>query len=328
MVLRSSCAKRDWVQSMTSLNSNNYGRVAVVMGGSSAEREVSIKGAQAILNALMAMSIDAQLVDGLHQLDRLIQQNKVDRVFNILHGKDGEDGVLQSLLQVRGIPFTGSGVLASALTMDKYRTKCLWRGVGLPVANDVFLESDTDYTQHKLDYPCVVKPSREGSSIGVHIVESAEALDEAVKHARSCDSEVLIENYIDGGEYTCAILHNRALPIIKIETSRQFYDYEAKYHSDETRYLCPPGLSDVQELELKELSLRAFLSTGCTGWGRVDFMMDSNDRVYLIEINTVPGMTSHSLLPMAAMAENISFNSLVLAILKTSMESINGCFIQ
>lgn len=295
-----------------------FGKVAVMFGGKSAEREVSLKSGAAVLAALLRSGVDAHAFDpasrGLHEL----QEQDFQRVFIALHGRFGEDGTVQGALELMGIPYTGSGVLASALAMDKFRTKLVWQAMSLPVPDFELLTatSDWDAVVKKLGLPLFVKPANEGSSVGISKVKNVAELPAAYWEAARHDSIVIAERYIGGGEYTAAILGTQALPVIKIEPANEFYDYDAKYLRDDTRYLCPSGLSAQKETEMQQLALQAFSVVGGTGWGRVDFLKDESDNLYLLEINTSPGMTDHSLVPMAARESGISFDQLVLDILR------------
>lgn len=297
----------------------DFGKVAVLMGGLSAEREVSLQGGQAVLEALVRRGVDAHGVDAGRDVLNLLQQEHYDRVFIMLHGRGGEDGVIQGALESIGMPYTGSGVAGSALGMDKYRCKLLWNGLGLPTADFVMLEQTVDL-QHAeaLGFPLMIKPSHEGSSIGMAKVEDRQQLEEAWRQAAGYDIEVMAERWISGAEYTASILDDRVLPLIRIETPNTFYDYEAKYQADSTAYHCPCGLPAAREAELQRLAEKAFRAVGARGWGRVDLMLDAAGDPYLLEVNTVPGMTSHSLVPMAARADGIEFDELVWRILSAS----------
>lgn len=306
--------------SSSSLNSR-FGQVAVLYGGVSAEREISLRSGAAVVRALTEEGVDVTPVDlGADALAQL-QQLKVDRVFIALHGAGGEDGKIQALLEYLGIPYTGSGIAASALCMDKLRTKHLWRGVGLSTPDYALLRADADWQSvlQSLGGVAMVKPCHEGSSIGMTKVASAAELAAAFKVASQYDSMVLAERYISGAEYTVAILDREVLPPIKLETHHQFYDFDAKYQAGDTRYICPCGLSEAREARLRELALAAFDAVGAKGWARADVMADQDGNFYLLELNTVPGMTSHSLVPMAAKAAGYSFNQLVLAILRQTL---------
>ncbi len=298
----------------------DFGKVAVLMGGLSAEREVSLQGGQAVLEALVRRGVDAHGVDAGQDVLSLLQQEQYDRVFIMLHGRGGEDGVIQGALENIGMPYTGSGVAGSALGMDKYRCKLLWKGLGLPTADFVMLQSDADIAcAEAMGFPLMIKPSHEGSSIGMARVDNSQELKAAWKQAGGYDLDVMAEKWITGSEYTASILDDQVLPLIRIETPNTFYDYEAKYQADSTGYFCPCGLSATEEGSLKRLAIKAFRAVGAKGWGRVDIMLDSENNPYLLEINTVPGMTSHSLVPMAARAEGVEFDELVWRILATSM---------
>ncbi|WP_428633250.1 D-alanine--D-alanine ligase [Sedimenticola sp.] len=303
---------------MTAL-AEDFGKVAVLMGGLSAEREVSLQGGQAVLEALVRRGVDAHGVDAGRDVLNLLQQEHYDRVFIMLHGRGGEDGVIQGALESIGMPYTGSGVAGSALGMDKYRCKLLWNGLGLPTAEFVMLEQASDLSRAEaLGFPLMIKPSHEGSSIGMAKVEDRQQLEAAWRQAAGYDVEVMAERWISGAEYTASVLDDQVLPLIRIETPNTFYDYEAKYQADSTAYHCPCGLGSERESELKRLSEQAFRAVGAKGWGRVDIMLDADGNPYLLEVNTVPGMTSHSLVPMAAKAAGIDFDELVWRILAAS----------
>lgn len=297
---------------------NRFGKVAVLFGGKSAEREVSLKSGAGVLAALQRQGVDAHAFDPAERpLDEL---RAFDRAFIMLHGRYGEDGTIQGALELMEIPYTGSGVLASAVGMDKWRTKLLWRAVGLPIPEFVMLDENSDFAavERQLGLPLFVKPACEGSSIGVSKVRQPGELQTAWREAAKHDSLVIAEQAILGGEYTVAILGEQVLPIIKIVPATDFYDYEAKYLRDDTQYLCPCGLPEAREMELRAQALEAFLALGCRGWGRVDFLMDDAGRAYLLEVNTSPGMTDHSLVPMAARVAGISYEQLVLLVLEES----------
>jgi D-alanine-D-alanine ligase len=300
-----------------------FGRVAVALGGSSSEREVSLNSGNNVLEALRARGVDAFPVDGIPALIAAAQAGRVDRVFNVLHGHrgGGEDGVLQGALEALGLPYTGSGVLASALSMDKIRSKQVWLALGLPTPRYVRLKKgdDVQAAARSLGLPVIVKPACEGSSVGVSRVFSEADLDTAIELAARYPGELLMEQLIEGGEFTVGILEGRALPSIQIVPKGAWYDYEAKYVSDETQYLCP-GLEGSAEAELGALALRAFQALGCRGWGRVDVMRDREGRNWLLEVNTAPGMTSHSLVPKAARQTGLGFEDLCLRILAQTLE--------
>ena len=295
----------------------HFGKVAVLLGGKSAEREVSLNSGGMILKALRSRGVDAHAFDPAERnLEDLLKQ-KFARAFIALHGRFGEDGTVQGVLEWLGVPYTGSGILASALAMDKLRTKLLWHAEGLPTPPYEVLrkESDLKAVAKRLGTPLFVKPAAEGSSVGMSKVRSAAALDEAYALAVNYDPVVIAEKFIDGPELTVAIVGEEVLPIIRIETPREFYDYEAKYIADDTRYLIPSGLSERKERELQALCLKAFRALGCRGWGRVDLMLDRRGRPFLLEVNTAPGMTDHSLVPMAARAIGLSYEDLCMRIL-------------
>jgi D-alanine-D-alanine ligase len=306
----------------THMNSQAYGKVVVLMGGCSAEREISLRSGTAVLQALQAAGVDAHAVDTADKdlLDKLLKGG-FSRAFIALHGRGGEDGVIQGLLQSIDLPYTGSGVLGSALGMDKLRTKQVWHSAGLPTPDFTVLASVADVSQakDKLQYPVMVKPSHEGSSIGITKVDEADGLMTAWRLAAQYDDSVLVEEWIEGMEYTAGILGDDVLPLICLQTPNVFYDYAAKYEADTTRYLIPCGLPAAQEAELQAMCLAAFAAVGATGCGRVDFMLDDAGKAWLIEVNTVPGLTDHSLVPMAAAAKGIDFSQLVCRILDASL---------
>jgi D-alanine-D-alanine ligase len=304
------------------MKSKDYGKVAVLMGGRSAEREISLLSGNAVLAALRRQGVDAHGVDAGADLLAVLERGGYDRAFIILHGRGGEDGTLQGALELLGLPYTGSGVLASALGMDKWRSKLVWQAAGLPVPECLRLEADSDFAavEAQLGLPLFVKPANEGSSIGVTKVKAAGGLRAAWEAAARYDRLVLAERYLGGGEYTVPVLGGQALPVIRIVPATEFYDYEAKYFRDDTRYLCPCGLPPEHEREMQALAMRAFEVLGGRGWGRIDVLLDGSGRPYLLEANTVPGMTDHSLVPMAARQAGIDFDALCLAILATSRE--------
>jgi D-alanine-D-alanine ligase len=302
------------------MRQRDFGKVAVLMGGPSAEREVSLKSGKAVLASLRRQGIDAHGIDADKSTLRQLEDGRFDRAFIALHGRWGEDGVIQGALEVLGIPYTGSGVLGSALGMDKRKTKLLWTADGIPTPEHAVLSPgvDLDKVAARLGLPLFVKPAREGSSLGVSKARDVAQLQAAWEAAAKFDDQVIAERFIEGPEITCGILGEQALPLIRIETEREFYDYEAKYLLDTTRYLCPSGLPADQEREIQRLARRAFEVLGCSGWGRVDFMLDRAGRAYALEVNTVPGMTDHSLVPKAAKQAGIDFDQLVLRILETA----------
>ncbi|MCW7547605.1 D-alanine--D-alanine ligase [Photorhabdus sp. APURE] len=300
-------------------------KVAVLLGGTSAEREVSLLSGHAVLAGLREAGIDAHPVDTKDFSVTQLKEAGFEKVFIALHGRGGEDGTLQGVLEFLQLPYTGSGVMASALSMDKLRTKQLWQGIGLTVSPYVAMNSQqferlTDFQLQEyvadLGLPLIVKPSLEGSSVGMTKVNEISELRSALEIAFRYDVDLLIEKWLYGPEYTVAILGDTALPSIRIQPAAIFYDYEAKYLSEETQYFCPSGLSDEKEQQLVELALKAYQSVGCSGWGRVDVMMDTDGGFYLLEVNTSPGMTSHSLVPMAARQAGLSFSQLVVKILE------------
>ena len=307
----------------STLDPKAFGRVAVLFGGKSAEREVSLKSGNAVLSALQAAGVDAFGIDVGDDFLQRLNSEKIDRAFIVLHGRGGEDGSMQGLLECAGIPYTGSGILASALAMDKLRTKQVWHSLGLPTPRHAVLTSqaDCEAAAAELGFPLIVKPAHEGSSIGMAKVESVEALLKAWQDAARYDSQVLVEQWIAGPEYTIAVLRGQVLPPIGLGTPHTFYDYDAKYLANDTQYRIPCGLSPEKEAELKALTARACEAVGTQGWARADVMQDANGQFWLLEVNTVPGMTDHSLVPMAARAAGLDFQQLVLAILADSVEA-------
>ena len=307
-----------------------FGKVAVLLGGTSGEREVSLKSGTAVLVALQRQGVDAHSFDPAER--NLSELTQFDRVFNALHGRGGEDGTMQGALELMGIPYTGSGVMASSVGMDKWRTKLLWRALNVMTPDFEILTADSDFAavEKKLGLPLFVKPANEGSSIGISKVKQTGGLEAAYLLAAKADPLVIAEKFVGGGEYTVGILGDMALPIVRIVPKNEFYDYEAKYLRDDTEYLCPCGLSVEKETQIQAEALQAFKAIGCKGWGRVDFLMDgdsTNDpeknkgqNHYFLELNTNPGMTDHSLVPMAAKAAGISFDELVVKILSMTIE--------
>ncbi|MFC5300172.1 D-alanine--D-alanine ligase [Azospira restricta] len=300
---------------MNAMNVKDFGKVAVLFGGTSAERAVSLNSGSRVLAALKRQGVDAHPFDPAERaLDEL---RGFDRVFIALHGRHGEDGTIQGVLELMGIPYTGSGVMASALGMDKWRTKLLWKAAGLPVPDYALLNADSDFAEveEELGLPLFVKPACEGSSIGITMVKRRGDLAAAYALAAKYDPLVIAERGILGGEYTVGILGDQVLPIIKIEPATEFYDYEAKYNRDDTQYRCPCGLPEAQELRIRGQALEAFRVLGGRGWGRVDFLMDEAGNPHFLEVNTSPGMTDHSLVPMAARVAGIDYDALVLRVL-------------
>ncbi len=307
----------------TNKHINDFGSVAVLMGGYAAEREISLKSGQAVFNALKRKGIDVQAIDVKDNIINAVQGLEIDRVFNIIHGRGGEDGILQAILDSCEIPYTGSGVLASALAMDKLRTKLAWRGAGLktPDWHLIRTENDLDDCEKTLKFPVIVKPSKEGSSLGMSKANNCSELEQAWLKAKSYQCDVYAESWVAGKEYTIAVLVGEALPIIELKTENEFYDYDAKYQSEQTQYICPCDLSQEMDIHLKELAVKACEVIGVSGWGRVDLFIDHQNTVQLIEVNTVPGMTDHSLVPMAAKQHGLEFDELVVRILETSFDS-------
>ncbi|MFB3101245.1 MAG: D-alanine--D-alanine ligase [Gammaproteobacteria bacterium] len=298
-----------------------FGKVAVMMGGSSAEREISLQSGQAVFEALQRQKVDAHIVDPQENLMTQLATGNFDRVFIALHGRGGEDGLIQGLLETLELPYTGSGVLGSSLAMDKCRSKRVW--LSHELATPAFVElnehSDWENVVEYLDLPLIVKPVREGSSYGASKVKELGELKNAWRQAHEYDERVMAESWIVGSEYTVSILGDDVLPMIRLETPREFYDYEAKYIADTTKYHCPCGLDADVENELGKLAFEAFKALDASGWGRVDFMLDAEDKPWLIEVNTIPGMTSHSLVPMSAKQAGMSFDDLTLRILAASL---------
>ncbi len=299
----------------------NFGKVAVMMGGSSAEREISLQSGQAVLDALQRQKIDAHIVDPQKNVMTQLEEGKYDRVFIALHGRGGEDGMMQGMLETLGLPYTGSGVLGSSLAMDKCRSKRIWQSYEIPTPPFVELDEHSDWVDvvKYLGLPLFVKPVREGSSYGASKVKEASELKNAWRQACKYDERVMAESWVDGGEYTVSILADERLPMIRLETPREFYDYKAKYIAETTQYHCPSGLDIEIEDEIGELAVDAFQALDASGWGRVDLMIDVNGKPWLIEVNTIPGLTSHSLVPMSAKEAGINFDELTLKILATSL---------
>ena len=298
----------------------DFGKVAVLMGGFSSEREVSLTSGAAIVAALQSRGIDAHPFDPKAQDIVQLKALGFQTAFNTLHGTYGEDGTVQGLLEALGVPYTGCGVMASAIGMDKYRTKLVWQGLGLPVPEFAVLHDNSDFAaiERELGLPLFVKPAVEGSSVGVVKVKEAGSLKAAYQSVKHLHGEILAERFIGGGEYTCAVLNGQALPSIHIIPATEFYDYEAKYNRDDTVYQCPSDLNEADEALMRSLSVRAFAAIGGQGWGRVDFLKDTDGKLYLLEVNTLPGMTGHSLVPKAAAQSGLSFADLCVEILKTA----------
>ena len=300
-------------------------KIAVLLGGTSAEREVSLNSGKAVLEALLNQGYDAHPIDPKEYNVANLKKDGFHRVFNILHGRGGEDGTMQGLLEQIGLPYTGCGVMASALTMDKMRTKMLWKAFGLPVADmevvtrETFAELDAQAVVEKLGLPLMVKPSLEGSSVGLTKVKAVDELKSAVEYALKFDNTILIEEWLAGDELTVPVLDSQVLPAIRIVPEGEFYDYNAKYISDNTQYFCPAGLTSERVQELAILVKRAYDAVGCRGWSRIDVMCDAKGDFRLVEVNTNPGMTSHSLFPKSAASVGISFEQLVVKILELSV---------
>jgi len=307
-------------------NRTRFGKVAVLLGGNSGEREVSLRSGAAIVQALAERDIDVHAIDTAQGVIKQLSEGAYDRVFIALHGKGGEDGVIQGTLKTMELPYTGSGVMGSAIGMDKHRSKQIWKGLGLPTIPDHVIKKEQQITETeaaqilvKLGMKVMVKPSAEGSSLGIAKAETPEELFAAIKGAAKFGGEVLIEQWINGPEFTVSILGKKTLPVVYIKPLREFYDYTAKYTASGTEYFCPSNLAKADEDFLKVMALSAFDAINCTGWGRVDFIQNkSTGKFFLLEVNTVPGMTETSLVPIAAKAAGLSFSSLVVEILKTS----------
>jgi D-alanine-D-alanine ligase len=302
-------------------NAAEFGRVAVLLGGSSTEREISLISGRAVLAALQRKGVDAHAFDPAERPLAELKSAGYARVWLALHGPGGEDGTIQGALEFLGMPYTGSGVMGSAIGMDKLRTKRLANAIAVPTADFVVITrpEHMEVAADKLGLPMIVKPATQGSSVGMSRVATRDQLRAAYDAATAHDRVAFAEPWITGGEYTVAILKGQALPSIRIVTPRTFYDYEAKYLRDDTQYFCPSGLSQPAEAHLQSLALAAFDACGAEGWGRADFMVDSAHRPLLLEINTIPGMTDHSLVPMAARAAGIGFDELVWRVLETSL---------
>ncbi len=316
------------IHSQKTHSPNEYGKVAVLLGGDSAEREVSLNSGNAVLNALLRQGVDAFAFDPAERPLTDLTDLNVDRALIMLHGRGGEDGSMQGALQFLKIPYTGSRVLGSALAMDKIHTKQVWQSLGLPTAKYEiadkrhFEAGKCSAIMDKLGNEVMVKPAREGSSIGMARVTSAKQLETAIQDAFKYDNQVLLEQYIDGPEFTVSVLQGQALPSIRMSTPHTFYDYAAKYQDNTTEYYCPSGLSEEQEAQLAKLASRAFDAISGSGWGRIDVMQDNQRQFYLLEANTVPGMTEKSLVPKAAKVAGLTFDELVLSILSTSFDDV------
>jgi D-alanine-D-alanine ligase len=299
----------------------DFGKTAVLLGGDSSEREISLLSGNAVLKALQNRGVDAHAFDPLDRPTQALLSEGFERVWNALHGPGGEDGAMQGALEWLGVPYTGSGVLASALTMDKLKTKRVVVGAGIAAPDYAVLSNSADLKQalERIGLPMMVKPASQGSSVGITKVIGADQLPHAFEEARAIDPVVFAEAFVAGDEYTVSVLHDQCLPSIRIVPATEFYDYQAKYFRDDTQYHCPSGLSARYEAELQEAALGAFKATDCCGWGRVDFMRDpATGKSYFIEINTIPGMTSHSLTPKAARQAGLDFDELVWRVLETS----------
>jgi D-alanine-D-alanine ligase len=303
-------------------NTGHYGKVAVLMGGNSAERVISLETGRAVHAALVRQGVNAQALDAREDIVEKLLEGKFERVFIALHGRGGEDGIIQGLLETLNLPYTGSRVLGSALTMDKIRTKYIWQqhGLATPAFAEINSEQELSEAVENIGLPLMVKPIHEGSSCGASKVESMSDVKKAWHVANQFNDGVLAERWVNGLEYTAAILGEEVLPLIRLETPHVFYDYQAKYEVDSTKYICPCGLSPEMEDRVKDYVMKAFQVVGASGWGRVDLFIDDNDEVQLIEVNTIPGMTSHSLVPMAAKQVGLEFDDLVLRILNSSMQ--------
>lgn len=303
-----------------------FGRVAVLLGGLSSEREISLMSGQAVLEALLRQGVDAFALDVDEHIAKRLLSEKIDRVFNVLHGPGGEDGLIQGLLESLRLPYTGSGIAASALTIDKIQTKLIWKALGFPTLDFIKLDSgiSPERVVERLGFPLAIKPVYQGSTLGISKVHDIPQFEQACLHASRFDSHIIAEPWIEGKELTVGILGNRPLPVIHIESPSGFYDYEAKYFSDETLYHCPSGLEPLFEKKVQELCYKAYEVLGCRHWGRVDLMMDHNEQLWLLEVNTIPGMTTHSLVPKAAMQIGIDFDELVMQILTMTLTDSYG----
>lgn len=298
--------------------SDDFGKVAVLMGGDSNERAVSLLSGEAVLHALKRLGINAEAFDPSSRDINEIQS--YNRAFIALHGRGGEDGSMQAFLKSKNIAYTGSDSLSSAIGMDKLKTKLLWRSLNISTPDFLQVTEKTSYEEimSAIGVPFFIKPSNEGSSIGIDKIKNEKQYQDAFLKTSKIDANVIVEKFVDGEEFTVAIVNDKTLPVIKIKPSNEFYDYQAKYIKDDTQYICPSGIEKQKEVSISKEALQAFKIIGCSSWGRVDFMMDKQGRHYFIEVNTSPGMTSHSLVPMAAKEAGINFDQLVLEILKTT----------
>ena len=310
------------IPAMKTTNPGTFGRVGLLVGGDSAEREVSLNGGRAVFAALQRNRIQAEMFDGSAALFEAIKAGRIDRVFNLMHGPGGEDGAIQGALQLMKIPVTGSGLLGSAMSMDKVRSKWIWERQGINTPPFFLIRKDGSLASEFIEewgLPLFIKPAGLGSSIGISKVEKLDDLEEAITLAREYDDDVIVEPAVTGNEYFAGIIGDLVLPLIHIETPHRFYDYAAKYESDDTRYYCPCGLPPEVEQTMQELSLEAFRALECSGWGRVDFIIDEEGKAWFLEANTTPGMTDHSLVPQAAAQIGIGFDELVWRILESSL---------
>lgn len=305
---------------MTMVDVRKYGKVAVLMGGASGEREISLSSGAAVLKALQNSGVDAHCIDVDKNIFSALQENNFDRAFVALHGCGGEDGAMQGGLEMLGMPYTGSDIMASSICMNKLMTKKLWTTAGVKSPKFMSVDKAIDFYQVEeiLGAPFVIKPSLEGSSLGIHKVSNEQEFIAAINDAQKYQGALMAEQWVSGSEYTVAVLNGVALPVIKLETPHDFYDFEAKYKANDTQYILPCGLVEIEENALKAEALNAFNATSATGWGRVDVMIDADNKHWFLEVNTVPGMTDHSLVPMAAASAGISFEQLVLDILDTT----------
>ena len=307
---------------MSNVNMQKYGKVAVLMGGSSGEREISLKSGAAVLQALTDSGVDAHGLDVSENILTHLVNGNFDRAFIALHGCGGEDGTIQGGLETIGMPYTGSKVMASSLCMNKLVTKKLWQSEKLTTPQFVTIENQSySDIEQQLGPTFVVKPSNEGSSLGIHKISDQQAFASAVEDAGHFQGQLMAEQWIEGAEYTVGVLNDQPLPVIRLQTPHEFYDYDAKYQSNDTEYVLPCGLDESLEQDLQQVALKAFAATHASGWGRVDVMMDKQNNFWLLEVNTVPGMTDHSLVPMAAAHCGIDFQELVLSILDTSFST-------